>query len=317
MSDEKNLLSAGLHIVNRHKRYVLWFWILNLAIAWFGAIAFRQAIASTLDHSLLADRLLHGFDVPVFIEIMMRPETGSTEVPAKAATHFAFVFLFATLIFLPGVFEGYINEGRLSRENFFRACGRNLWRFIRVFLTFAIVAGTIAQLLFLGEEKLVKLAGDSTNELLPFITEVSALALIFLIVTALRIWFDLAQVDIVARDQRAIRKSLAAGFRYTRRYLLSLLGSYVLIALVAAAVLIAGVWVWHVAVPPASVGGAFVVSQIVLILWLWARFWQRGTAAAFYLREMAVPPPAFVPVQPVASAVPLPPPLGPEGIAPS
>jgi hypothetical protein len=304
MTTNKNLLSAGLHIVNCHKRFIIWFWILNLALAWFGAIAFRQAVASTLDHSLLSDRLLHGFDLPVLLEMMTRPDTGSTEVPTKVAAHFGFVFFFATLIFLPGVLESYTNEGRPSREEFFRVCGRNLWRFIRAFLLFAIVGGVFAGLLFSAESKLVKLAGDNTNELLPFYTEILCLSLIFLVMTVIRIWFDLSQINIVFRDQRSVLKSLSASFRPTRSHLLALLGSYVAIALIAALVLVCGVWIWHGLVPPSNIAGAFVISQAMLILWLWARFWQRAVGAAFYLREMAVVPApigAPEPVVPVSS----------------
>lgn len=308
MNDDKNLISAGLRIVNRHKRYIFWFWALNLALAWLGSIAFRQMAGSTLDRSLLADRLLHGFDVPALLELMGRPETGPMLEPTKAAAHFAFVFFFATLLFLPGVIEAYTNEGRLSRDEFFRVCGRNLWRFIRIFIVFAIIAGAIAGALFSAEHALVKFAGNSTYELLPFYTDTAILTLIFLVMTSLRIWFDLSQVDVVFRDQRAVRKSLRSAFRYTRRHLLSLLGSYVVIAVVAALILIVGVWIWHVAVAPQSVAGAFVVSQCMLILWLWTRFWQRSVAAAFYLREMAIASPSalssppFVP--PVAVPIP-------------
>lgn len=311
MNDDKNLISAGLRIVNRHKRYIFWFWVLNLALAWLGSIAFREMASSTLDRSLLADRLLHGFDVPALLELMGRPETGPMLEPTKAAAHFAFVFFFATLLFLPGVIEGYTNEGRLSRDEFFRICGRNLWRFIRVFILFAIIAGAVAGALFSAEHALVKLAGNSTSELLPFYTDAVVLIVIFLIMTSLRIWFDLSQVDVVFRDQRAVRKSLRAGFRYTFRHLLSLLGSYVVIAIVAAVILIVGVWIWHAAVPTQSVAGAFVVSQCMLILWLWTRFWQRGVAAAFYLREMAVEPLNFGFTQPVApqAVPPAPPPV--------
>ena len=319
MNEDKNLISAGLRIVNRHKRYIFWFWLLNLALAHFGSAVFRDAASSTMDRSLLSARLLHGFDLTVLIELMGRPDTGPTSEPTKAAAHFAFVFFFLTLLFLPGVIEGYTNEGRLSRDEFFRVCGRNLWRFIRVFVVFGIVAGAVAGLLFAGEKALVKAAENSTSELLPFYTEIACLSIIFLVMTVFRIWFDLSQVDVVFRDQRAVRKSLRSGFRYTFRFLFSLLGSYVVVALVAVLILIVGVSIWQVAVPPQSVAGAFVVSQCMLILWLWARFWQRGVAAAFYLREMAfvaAPVAPSLPIIPPPVAPPEPPPLPPSSTEP-
>jgi len=302
MNDEGNLISAGLRIVNCHKRYIFWFWLLNLSLAWLGSVAFRDTAGATLDHSLVADRLLHGFDLSVLLEFMSRPETGPMSEPTKSAAHFAFVFFFLTLLFLPGVMEGYTNEGRLSRDEFFRVCGRNLWRFIRIFIAFAVLAGAIVSVLMPAEHGLMRLARKSTNELLPFYTEFAILLFYFLVMTALRIWFDLAQIDVVFRDQPAVRKSLRSGFRYTLRHLPPLLGSYCAIAVVALLILMAGAWIWHVAVPPQSVGGAFVVSQVMALLFLWTRFWQRGAAAAFYTREMAIAPPSPSPpfVLPVA-----------------
>jgi len=309
MNNDKHLLSAGLHIVNRHKRFIVWFWVLNLAIAWFGAIAFRQAITSTLDHSLWADRLLHGFDVPVLIEMMARPDTGSTEVPTKSSAHFGLVFLLATLVFLPGVLENYTNEGRLSCEEFFRACGRNLWRFIRAFVLFAILAGVLSSILFPAEGKLVKVAENSTNELLPFYTEIACLAVIFVVMTLIRIAFDLGQIDVVFRDQRSVLRSVLRGFRFAFRNLFSLLGTYVAITIISALILFVGVWIWHIAVPPSSILGAFLISQVMLILLLWTRFWQRAVGAAFYLREMAVVPATYVVPEPIAPTTALPEPV--------
>jgi len=57
----------------------------------------------------------------------------------------------------------------------------------------------------------------------------------------------------------------------------------------------------------------------MLILWLWARFWQRAAAVAYYLRESSLP----VPLPAVSEPVPLPEPAAPlvpptpEGAAPA
>ena len=90
-------------------------------------------------------------------------------------------------------------------------------------------------------------------------------------------------------DQRAVRRSIGTGFRHTWRDLGRLLGSYVVTTIVAAIVLVAGLWVWMKFVPPASVLGAFVVSQLMLLLLLIPRFWQRGVAVSYYLQNMVEP----------------------------
>ncbi|MGA2746876.1 MAG: hypothetical protein ABSE44_19420, partial [Candidatus Sulfotelmatobacter sp.] len=132
MNDKKGLLSSGWGMVTRNKRYIVWFWLLNLTLAWFGTVPFSMSAHAILDHSMAADRLLRGFDLAVMVGLFARPEFGSMPALGRAAGYFAFLFLLFTALFLPGVFQGYASTYRLPREDFFRACGRNLWRFIRL-----------------------------------------------------------------------------------------------------------------------------------------------------------------------------------------
>jgi hypothetical protein len=187
------------------------------------------------------------------------------------------------------VLQGYASTYRLPREDFFRTCGRNLWRFIRLMIVTGIVMGIVAGALFGIRAALLKAADESTNELLPVYLSFASLFVIFLVMSVLRIWFDLAQADVVLSDQRAVRKSIGAGFRHTWRGLGRLLASYLVTTIVAAIVLVAGLWVWMKFVPPASVMGAFVVSQLILLLLLIPRFWQRGVAVTYYLQNMMQP----------------------------
>jgi len=289
MDENKNLVSAGAAVVRRNKRYVVWFYLLNLAFARFGAGAFNNAAHSVLDHSLYADKLLHGFNGAVFIEVLARPEFGALASSTAPATMFAFVFFFASLVFMPGVLLGYASDHRLPRDEFYRACGRNVWRFVRLFVFFTIIAGIISGILFGALNALVTAADKTSNERLPFFTQFGGIVIILLVLTIVRIWFDLAQAEVVLRDQPAVRKAIAAGFGKTRRNLGRLLGSYVVIAIVAVAVLVVGIFLWHAIVPPSSVLGAFIIGQAMMLLLLATRFWQRATAVAFYVREMTEP----------------------------
>ena len=289
MSENTNLVSAGADIAGRNKRYVVCFYLLNLIFAHFGAAAFNDQAHGILDHSLYADKLLHGFNFGVFIELLARPEFGALPGSSAPAMTFGVVFFLASLLFMPGVLLGYASDHRLPRDEFYRACGRNVWRFVRLFLLFTVIAGIIAGILFGALNALVTAADKTSNERLPFFTQLLGTGIIFLVLTVIRIWFDLAQTDVVLRDQHAVRKSVAAGFRKTRRSLGRLLGSYVVIAIVALAVLVVGILLWKTIVPPSSVVGAFIVGEATLLLLLAIRFWQRATAVAFYVREMAEP----------------------------
>jgi hypothetical protein len=289
MNERKGLLSSGLGMVARNKRYIIWFFLLNLVLAWFGVTAFSVQAHSILDQSLVADRLSHGFPVTVFGEMLARPDFGSANGASVPAFVFAFLFLLAAAMFIPGVFQGYASTYRLPREDFFRACGRNLWRFIRLMLIAGLMMGIIAGVLFALNIAGVKRAEESTNELLPFEMQMLGLFVIFLVMTTLRIWFDLAEADVVLSDQRAVRKSIALAFGHTFRNLGRLLGSYIIATIIAAMVLLAGLWMWIRLVAPESVGSAFLIGQFTLLLLLIPRFWQRGMAVSYWQQKMMVP----------------------------
>jgi len=293
----KSLLTTGLGKVAHNKRYIFWFWLLNLTLAEFGTAAFRRSTHAILDNTLLAQRLVRGFDRGVFVELLSKPEFGNLNSMRFPALYFAFTFFLATALFLPGIFSGYASNYRLPREEFFRACGRNLWRFIRIMIVAGIVMGIVAGLLYVATDAIAKKADDSTREKLPFELQMAGLAVTFLIMTTLRIWFDLAEVDTVLDDQRAVRKSIAAAFRHTFRSLARLLTSYVVVTIVAAILLVGGLWIWMKFVPAESVFGAFVIAQITLFLLLIPRFWQRAIAVSYW-QQLLAPVIAVQPIEP-------------------
>jgi hypothetical protein len=294
-------------MVGRNKRYIFWFWLLNLTLAEFGTSAFRKSAHAILDHSLGGERLVHGFDLSVMANLFVRPEFGPMAAMTTPALYFGFLFLLATALFLPGVFQGYASTYRLPREDFFRACGQNLWRFIRLMIVAGIVMGIATGALFGLHGVLERKAAESTNELLLPEVRFVGLFVIFLIMTGFRIWFDLAETDVVLSDQRAVRKSIWAGLRHSFRGLGRLLGSYVVATIVAAIILVGGLWMWMKIVPPESVLGAFLVAQLTLLFLLIPRFWQRGVAVSYWQQRMMVP---VVPVRPIE-----PRPIEPQAVA--
>jgi len=284
MNENRSLLQAGAEIARRNQRYVVWFYLLNLLLAWWGAVAFGNSAHRILDNSLYADRLLHGMDVTVLGELFADPRFGPAAASGAASTRFAVLFFLISLLFMPGVLLGYASDHRISREEFFRTCGHNLWRFLRLLCLFVLIGGIVTAVLFGIQGGVFKAADQTSNERLPVILSLACFAIILLVATAIRAWFDLAQIDAVLRDQPAVRKSVAAAFRVARLSWGRLLGNYVAIALAAAAVLIGGILLWHAIVPPSSVLGAFLISQLTLLLLLAMRFWQRAVAVAYYMR---------------------------------
>ena len=305
--NNQGLLSGGLSMVMRNKRYLFWFWLLNLTLAEFGTAAFRRAAHAMMDHSLYATRVLPSLDLGVVTELLTRPNFGQMNSMTTPGLYFAVLFFIATALFLPGVFAGYASTYRLPREDFFRACGRNLWRFIRIMIIAGIIMGIFAGCLFAANGAIAEKAGESTSEKLPFELQITGLAIIFLIMTTLRIWFDLAEADTVLNDQRAVRRSIGTAFKHTFHSLGRLLGSYVISTIVAAIFLVGGLWIWLRLVSPTNHLGAFMVAQITLFLLLIPRFWQRGIAVSYWRQKMLVPVVAAAPIEPAPPVVIAPP----------
>jgi len=293
---KRNVLGDGLGMVLRNKRYIVWFWLLNLVLAWFGTSSFRKSADAIMEHSLYSDRLVHGFDLAVMFDLYAHPEFGPMKSSTTPAVLLAVVFFFSIALFMPGIFAGYASTYRLPREDFFRACGRNLWRFIRLMIIAGIVMGILAGILFAINGAIVGKAGESTNEVLPFTLRVINFFLIFLVMTALRIWFDLAEADVVLNDQRAVRKSIAFAFRHAFGSLPRLLSSYVVAAIVAGIILVGGLWCWLRLVPSAGIGRAFLLIQLIALLLLIPRFWQRGITVSYWQQMMLAPVVAVEPV---------------------
>jgi hypothetical protein len=289
MNNKQGLLSGGWGKVGRNKRYIVWFYLLNLALATFGTAAFSNQAHTILDHSFYSDRLVHGFSMGVLAEMFARPELGPMSASGASAMEFTLLFFVLTALFLPGVFLGYASTYRLPREDFFRACGRNLWRFIRLLIVAGIVFGIVAGVLFAIRAGMLKAAGESTNEKLSFYISIGSLAVIFLVMSVLRIWFDLAETDVVLSDQRAVRKSIGRGLRFMFQNFGRLLGSYLMTTIVAAILLAGGIWAWMNFVPSTSVLGAIFITQLTLFLLLIPRFWQRGVAVTYYQQNMVEP----------------------------
>src|SRR5580658_1173714 len=102
MSQNEGLLSSGLSRVSHNKRYIFWFYVLNVGLAWLGAGTFNNMVHGILDHSLNASKLLNGFSFFTFIGMIARPEFGPASASAAPAMHFAILFLLLTVLFIPG-----------------------------------------------------------------------------------------------------------------------------------------------------------------------------------------------------------------------
>jgi hypothetical protein len=300
MANESGVLAEGARRVWRYQRILWWMFVVNLGLAVFAALPVSTRIGKVTDHSLYAQRLSHGFDATALIELATHPEVSfSSGMPGSLAS--SFVFFVFTLFLTGGILETYFGNRKLSTGGFFEACGNFFWRWVRLLLFMLIFLVPIGILASSIVKWSGKLANSAAAEKLGFWVEVGGLLLVVFLSMCVRLWFDMAQIRVVAENQRAVRRSLRAAFRQTLENFGSLFWLYFRASLLAWAALAIVLWAWT-RIPPARSGVSFIVLELLLLWWLGTRLWQRAAETTWYERHLATA--IVLPMPPIEPAGP-------------
>lgn len=300
---------AGAALVWRHQR-VLWLvFIANLLLAFVGTRAAMDRTAEILNHSLAADRLIHGFSLGAYYELKLHPNlpfNASRPMIVYSAILFALFMLFAT----GGILAAYYEDRRLTAGAFFQACGENFWRFLRLMIYFAIALIPAGVLMYLAGFAYRKINQQSVSPFPAVHVLEAAAVLIILLLMCLRLWFDMAQVIAVAEGETKMRRALKSSARLLRHNLGSLFWMYFRISLLGWIGLWVGLNAWMMHLPGDAIRRAFLLSQVTIVFQLAIRLWQRASEAAWYRQrpeEQSVP----APLAPPSEVAPAPPELQP------
>ncbi len=299
-------VSSGMSLVWRRQRVLWWAYAVNFVLALLASLPVAHSIANITDHSRYADRMVNGFDLPTFIDLLSHPDfnIGSFLHGSFAAVFVFFVFM---LFIEGGLLETYRQDRRFTTEEFFRACGAFFWRFVRLLVMMLIVLAPV-MMLKSGVDKLSdKIYEGSNIEKLGFWIQLGGTLFCLLLMMVVRLWFDMAQVHAVAEDERAIRRSLKRAFGITFRNFGRLFWIYVRTSLAAWVFLAVMFWLWLRWAPPSRPVVSFLLGQIVLLIWMGTRFWQRAAETLWYRANRVVPaPPPVVTIESSALIEPLP-----------
>ncbi len=299
----KSVLGAGAGIVRRRQRVLWWVYVINLFLAFAATSALVGRVGSVLDYTLVANRLVHGFDVSMFAALVADPSA-----PLGTAVHgsiiSSLVFFIFMLFLVGGILEVYRRDQTLTTGEFFEACGRFLWRFVRLLIFFLIVLIPIVILERLVVRWSDKLALNAVAPKLGFWVEVAGLLVVLFLLMAARLWFDMAQVRAVAENERVMRRTLLQTFRLTFTNFGSLFWIYLCPSLVSWIGLALAFRIWEKLVQPEWTGASFLLGQAVVLIWIATRLWQRASETVWYQRRHATPAPASpeaAPASPIAA----------------
>ena len=278
-----SLLFDGGKRVVAVRPYLIVLYAANLIAGWFATFGLSSRIGAVTGTNLYSDRLVHGFDLGVFLDLVNKPEIAPySQVPPALA--FAGLFVVFQLFLTGGIITQYLTSERIDRTRFYAACGETFWKMVRVAIVFVVVAGLVAGILHLFGSALDTATENSANGQAALALQCGMLLIEALALLWVRMWFDLTQTQLVATGVRGIRSSVADGFR-SARTAGGLYGSYVVLGILTALVAALGLYLWWTAVPASQVIVSFLILQSTLACLLVLRWWQRALAAGWYERN--------------------------------
>jgi hypothetical protein len=290
MADGKpNVIREGAHLLWRRQRVLWWLYGINLFLGLIGTLATANNIGAVLNHSLAAEHLVKGFDVSFFVELAAQP-SHPLSAGAPASLLLAVAFFVLWLLSEGGILETYRCDSRLTTSEFFEACGRMFWRFVRLLICMLIALAPIVIIARRVKGWSDRLANDAPRAMMGFWVEVAGILVVVLLLMAVRLWFDMAQVHTVAENEPTMGRALLFSLRLTLANFTTLFWIYLRISLIAWAFSAAVLWAWIKLVRPDWIGVSFLLGQAVLLVWLGTRLWQRASETLWYQQHRPAPP---------------------------
>lgn len=277
---------GGAGMVWRRQVILWWIFLANIVFAVLGTLGMDMGVARTLDHSLSAQRLVHGFDLAAVGELLVQPEA-SLVLREPAFYISAFLFGIFFLFVSGGILVAYYRDKKPTMASFFEASGDFFWRFVRLAIFFLLVLIPVGILI-----KLANVTTDRINDraISPYPAvwfEVGAAMGILFLAICLRLWFDMAQVVAVAENERRIRTALRGALSLLRENFGSLFWLYFRISLLAWVIFGASLLYWTSYLGPESLGREFLLAQLMIVFWLATRLWQRASEVLWYQNYQA------------------------------
>jgi hypothetical protein len=297
---------SGAGLVWKWQRLVWWLFAVCLIFGFYSTQEMTERASFLLNHSVAAELLVKGFDVSSLITLQQLPDS-PLEIQGHTIVHFSILFVIFMLFATGGILAAYVLGEKPTTTAFFEAAGHHVWRFFRLLIYLAIVllpiaglaAATNAIYTHIEETSISPYPGDHFVE--------AAAVIILLLLIIVRVWFDMAQVIAVADDEKKMHRALRRAFTLFRRNFFSLLWLYLRVSIISWLLFALILYVWMFQLSPQSNVAAFLVSQLMILIWIGTRLWQRAGEAIWYRDYQAnhAPAPAWSPTpEPMYMPVP-------------
>lgn len=297
MAHGKGIIAAGAGLLWRRQRVLWWVFGVNLAAGLIATAPVRGQLR-ILDGSIAsADSLYHQMNLLRLVEAIARPE-GLPAAFFGGSAILVFAYFLFLLFAMGGVLESLYFDRTLTFGDFLRASAEFFWRMLRLLIVFGILIAPLAVALSGVDPLTAWLGNHSDSEQLGFWVTLGADIVAVLIALAVRVWVDVAQLDAVAQDQPAIRRSLRRAFRLLRGSFFRVYGAVLVVQLLLFAVTFLLLLLW-LRLPHEATGATFLIGEVIVLLWLGFRLWQKAVETAWYQQRV------LAEMQPMAVAAPV------------
>lgn len=286
------MLRAGWGLVWRRQRLLWWIYFVSLGLTFLATLPFVSMIGPVLDNSLASDRIYHAFDLGFFAELLARPDVDASSA-ALGSVLACGVFVVLMVLFTGGVLKVYNEDRTFTTGEFFGASGQYFWRFVRLIVLLLLVLIPVGLINAGFRAWSGSLAERIASPAPSLSVSIAGRLIVLFLLMAIRVWFDLAEVQVVAEDEYAVRRTFVRAFRLTWRNFRSLFWIYFVPSFVVWAGTALGLWVLVKLVPHSAVGLILLITQAIVFLWVLTRLWQRAAETLWY--QHSAPAPVTVP----------------------
>jgi hypothetical protein len=310
MAQKPKTFFPGASLVWRRQGILWWIFVVTLSFSFFATRSMAGRAAQALNHSLAADRLVHGFDLSAFLELGAQPEAYIAGTPSPETLWFPVVFTIFMLFITGGILTEYYRDERLHTGEFFESSGYHFWRFFRLMIFLVIVLIPVGILAAIAGRIYNRIDEKSISPFPAVWFLAGVVVVLLLILMTIRLWFDMAQVIAVAQNEKRMRRALRESAALVAHNFGSLFWLYFRVSLITWIGFLIALQIWKNRLPPETTVAQFLLSQAMILFWIGCRLWQRASEVLWYQQHLALetsPEPVAepVPVMPVGAASPL------------
>ena len=278
---------------------VLWTYVLSLALALLFSVRFYGQWDALLAHSLASQSLTSAFNLGTLAGGFLRL---SEHVPGGNSPSFGGAIPFLVLYFLlvPGVLSCFASAAPARLSTLLSQGVVYFWRFVRITLLTLLVGGVVLAPLSAINTALSGKIDDHIVGRPAFLLECVGFAVLFLVASILRFFFDLVEVYTVqlgfrtlpdGQPDRRVRVTLKPAWRTMTRHFASGWLTFLLLALLGISALVLATHFVVASLAQPRVWPAFLLMQVAILFDLFTRFWQRG-AETVLAQNHPLPAPA-------------------------